>query len=113
MGAGGYGHEGGAGAGMALGASYMLDPGPGTLIFMYGKSDGLAPLEGGGGSGVCAAGSSGPIWTHRCSTTARRWSRAASALVRVTTAWNRGGSRPRAVLLCSLAAWGSIGHGGL
>jgi hypothetical protein len=29
-----------------------------------------------------------------------------------TVAWNHGGSRPRAVLLCSLAAWSSAGHGG-
>jgi hypothetical protein len=36
MGADGFGHEGGAAADMALGASYMLDPGRGTLIFMYG-----------------------------------------------------------------------------
>jgi hypothetical protein len=89
MGAGGFGHEGGAAAGL-----------------------GLPPLEGGGGSGDCAAGSSGPIWTRWRSAAARRWSRAASALVGVTAAWNRGGSRPRAVLLCLLAAWGSAGHGG-
>jgi hypothetical protein len=30
----------------------------------------------------------------------------------VTAAWNHGGSRPRAVLLCSLVAWSSAANGG-
>jgi hypothetical protein len=43
---GGFGHEGGATAGLALGASYALDPGLGTSISASGQSGGLAPLDG-------------------------------------------------------------------
>jgi hypothetical protein len=43
--AGGFGHEDSASAGLALGASYVLDPDLGTSISSSGQSDGLTPLD--------------------------------------------------------------------
>jgi hypothetical protein len=44
--AGSFGHEGGAIVGLALGASYALDTGLGTLVSVSGQSSGLASLDG-------------------------------------------------------------------